>query len=65
MEIYKLYSSLVQAVNPKTGKLQVYEGMDIIARSFEEAQESVEIMGLGYYIINEELFEANFIMNLN
>lgn len=65
MKKYKVYSSLFQAVNPFTGKLKVYHGANIIARSFKEAQQSVQVMGLEFLIIDELVAEGNYLICLN
>jgi hypothetical protein len=62
---YKVYSSLFQAVNPFTGRLKVYKGVDIVATSFTEAQKAVQVMGLEFLIIDEVVEQGNFVICLN
>ena len=65
MKKYKVYSSLFQAVNPFTGKLKVYQGANIVSRSFKEAQQAVQVMGLEFLIIDERIAEGNYLICLN
>jgi hypothetical protein len=61
----KCFSTIVNAVNPKTGKMQLFFGDVIFAKSREEAQNLCDTMGYEFYIVHDEMVSGQYLFNLN
>ena len=62
----KRYMTLIQAINPKTGKIDTFMGPNVIAYSKREANNFCQNNGLGYCVIGDEIIdEINISDNLN
>jgi hypothetical protein len=63
----KLYTTLIQAVNPRNGRLEVFNGPIVPGRNLLDAQEYCYRNNLAYCIVDRRMitFTASVYENLN
>lgn len=61
----KCFSTIVNAINPKTGNMQLFYGDIIFAKDRIEAQRLCDISGYEFYIVHEEIITGRYLFNLN
>ncbi|MDM8174811.1 hypothetical protein QT327_10660 [Olivibacter sp. 47] len=60
----KTFTTHLQAINPDTQELAMFEGPYILANSWEQAEDYIYSNGMGYLVIDGELLGERLQNNL-
>ena len=61
----KCFTTIVNAINPNTGQLQIFFGDIIFAKDIIEAQNLCNTMGYEFYVVHDEIKSGKYLFNLN
>lgn len=53
----KIYTTIIEAIDPKDGQLKTYTGQNVFGSSFEDAQKRCDEIGKGYLQVYGEFIQ--------